>query len=137
MKHWATPCLLDNTAPVTNDTLSLSPHMNISRFKLLAKSNPPLSPRSAQWRRKLPALIRLIEAAHYRVSPTKEVYTDTTNLKERVRKLAMAFHNEMKKHGNRTFRVPSQEKMYRRLRTPPYIILSEEPALLARSARQA
>ena len=140
MKHWATSALLgkmQNTAllphkkkhpsPNTNKnalSLSLSTFPHIIRFKLLTKSN--LRQSSAQWRRKLPALVRLIEAAHYRVSLTRQVYSDTTNLKERVKKLAIAFHNEMRKQGNRTFHVPKISCLPRRR---PFTILSEETVL--------
>ncbi|KAK1739328.1 hypothetical protein QTG54_009871 [Skeletonema marinoi] len=106
--------------------------MMMHMFKLLTKSNPRQS--SAQWRRKLPALVRLIEAAHYRVSLTRQVYSDTNNLKERVKKLAIAFHNEMRKQGNRTFHVPKISCLPRRR---PFTILSEETVLNSKSARQA
>jgi hypothetical protein len=114
---------------ITNERLS---GYFFIRFTLLTSTNPRQS--SARLKRKLPALIRLIEAAHYRVSPTKQVYSDTTNLKERVKKLAIAFHYEMRKHGKRTFHVP--EKIYRRpLAT---LRLNEEPVgVVVRSVRQA
>ena len=63
---------------------------------------------SAQWSRELPSLIRLIEAAHYRASPSRQAYLDTSNLKDRVKSLAVAFHCEMRKHGKRTFYVAKQ-----------------------------
>ena len=75
-------------------------------MKLLTTSR--LYRSSAQWRRKLPSLLRLIEAAHYRASPSRQAYLDTSNLKDRVKALAVAFHSEMRKHGKRTFYVAKQ-----------------------------
>ena len=91
---------------VTNGALSSLSLSLTSRMKLLSTSR--LYRSSAQWRRKLPSLLRLIEAAHYRASPSRQDYLDTSNLKDRVKSLAVAFRNEMRKHGKRTFYVAKQ-----------------------------
>jgi len=72
-------------------------------FKLLSKSNLRQISSAQQWKAS-----RLIEAAHYQVSLTRQEYSDTSNLKERVRTLALAFHDDvdMEKQGNLT-NVPS------------------------------
>lgn len=91
---------------ITNVALSSLSLSLTSRMKLLTTSR--LYRSSAQWRRKLPSLLRLVEAAHYRASPSRQAYLDTSNLKDRVKSLAVAFHSEMRKHGKRTFYVAKQ-----------------------------
>lgn len=91
---------------ITNVALSSLSLSLTSRMKLLTTSR--LYRSSAQWRRKLPSLLRLVEAAHYRASPSRQAYLDTSNLKDKVKSLAVAFHSEMRKHGKRTFYVAKQ-----------------------------
>ena len=88
----------------------------------------------------MPTLLRLIEAAHYQESPTREAYLKTLNLRERIQTLAVAFYNEMKKHGNGTFRIPSQVEKTSVCERSIYTLLpipKEKIVAAIHSARQA
>eukprot|EP00985_Skeletonema_marinoi_P003938 scaffold1723_cov97-Skeletonema_marinoi.AAC.2 len=97
------PLFLASTSSLTKAS---SFFLRIS-FKLLSKSNLRQRSSAQQWKAS-----RLIEAAHYQVSLTRQEYSYTSNLKERVRTLALAFHEymDMEKQGNVT-NVPSTRQI--------------------------
>eukprot|EP00984_Skeletonema_dohrnii_P010247 scaffold3998_cov153-Skeletonema_dohrnii-CCMP3373.AAC.14 len=94
----STSLVVDDWRNDLDDKL-LRNEMTMNIFKLLSKSNLRQRSSAQQWKAS-----RLIEAAHHQVSLTRQEYSDTSNLKERVRALALAFHDDMdmEKQGNVT-----------------------------------
>ena len=82
--------------------------------------NKPKMRRScAQWRRMLPAIARLFEAAHYQVSPSRQAYSNTLKLEEHVGTLTIAFQNVLREYYVEDMRRGSESSAKKVEKTPP------------------